>query len=354
MTRLLVVCLVGWGTVSDAQEPWAAVLRASSPEDAQLAERLQGQLSDLPVVLRVSPGPAPSTEATEQWRTAVALAEQGPFRVVIWFHHESEAIVVHVAEPATRRLLVRRVQVETHRRKGRSAAAEAAALIVRSALKALVAGNPVGDVVEEVPEPPALDPPALEPSPPPPAPAPASSAAPTREGWGMSVGWQSTLVGDGPLGQHGARLGVGWEGARLRARVLLLASLPTPLSDEYTRVSLSRHALGAGVDAAVVSTEHFRLGAGLEVGLAGILRDTVALAPGVQAAPLRLTPSLYGAPTLAARWRAGPVALEASLALDVLTTVPTLGYQQQGTFILRNSLWRAQPRFGLAILLGAH
>ncbi|WNG24816.1 hypothetical protein F0U62_12965 [Cystobacter fuscus] len=351
MTRLLVVCvLVGWGTVSDAQEePWAAVLRASSAEDTELAERLQGQLSDLPVVLRVNPGPAPSTEATEQWRTAVSLAEQGPFRVVIWFHHEPEAIVVHVAEPATRRLLVRRVQVETHRRKGRSAAAEAAALIVRSALKALVAGSPVGDVVEEVP-----DPPALEPPPPPPAPAPVSSTAPAREGWGVSVGWQGTLVGAGPLGQHGAQLGVGWEGARLRARVLLLASLPTPLSDEYTRVSLSRHALGAGVDATVVSTEHFRLGAGLEVGFAGHLRDTVALAPGVQASPLRLTPSLYGAPTLAARWRGGPVALEASLALDVLTTVPTLGYLQQGTFILRNSLWRAQPRFGLAILLGTH
>ncbi|MFY0574134.1 hypothetical protein ACN28S_07025 [Cystobacter fuscus] len=119
MTRLLVVCvLVGWGTVSAAQEePWTAVLRASSPEDTELAERLQGQLSDLPVVLRVNPGPAPSTEATEQWRTAVSLAEQGPFRVVIWFHHEPEAIFVHVAEPATRRLLVRRVQVETHRRK---------------------------------------------------------------------------------------------------------------------------------------------------------------------------------------------------------------------------------------------
>ncbi|OJH33874.1 hypothetical protein [Cystobacter ferrugineus] len=349
MTRLLVVCvLVGWGTDSAAQEePWAAMLRASSPEDTELAERLQGQLSDLPVVLRVSPGPAPSTEAAEQWRTAVALAEQGPFRVVIWFHHEPEAIVVHVAEPATRRLLVRRVQVETHQRKGRSAAAEAAALIVRSALKALAAGSPVGDVVEELPEVPV---PALEPSPSPPTPPP----APARAGWGVSVGWQSTLVGDGPLGQHGAQLGMGWEGARLRARVLLLASLPSPLSDEYTRVSLSRHGLGAGVDAAVVSTEHFRLGAGLEVGLAGHLRSTEALAPGVQASAPRLTPSVYGAPTLAARWRAGPVALEANLALDVLTTVPTLGYLQQGTFVVRNSLWRAQPRFGLAILLGAH
>ncbi|MFY0574133.1 hypothetical protein ACN28S_07020 [Cystobacter fuscus] len=32
-------------------------------------------------------------------------------------------------------------------------------MIVRSALKALVAGNPVGDVVEEVPEPPPSSPP---------------------------------------------------------------------------------------------------------------------------------------------------------------------------------------------------
>jgi hypothetical protein len=352
MTRLLLVCvLVGWGTASVAQvDPWAAVLRTSSPDDTELAGRLQGQLSDLPVLLRVSAGPPPGEEAGEQWRAAVEWAEQGAARVVIWFRHEPEAIVVHVAEPATRRLLVRRVQAEARRgRTGRSAAAEAAALIVRSALKALVAGSPVGEVVDVPPELPVP----ISTVEPPPAPPASSARPPVPGGWSVSVGWQSTLVGTGPPGQHGPLLGVGWEEARLRARVLLLASLPTRLSDEYTRVDLSRYALGGGVDVSVVSTEHFRLGAGLEAGLVGFLRGTVALSPGVQAAPPRLIPSLYGAPTLAARLRGGPVALEASLALDVLTAVPTLGYQQQGTFVVRNSLWRMQPRFALTMLLGA-
>lgn len=348
MSRVLFVCLLlGWGTAGAAsEEPWAAVLRTSSPEDTELASRLQGQLSDLPVTLEVRPGPAPGLPPREQWRAVMELAEQGPFRVVIWFRHEPEAILVHVAEPGTRRLLVRRVQAQPGRT-ARSAAAEAAALMVRSALKALVAGTPVGDVVEEAPPPPPVQPP------PPPPPPPPSPPAPAPGGWGVSVGWQLLLAGRGPIVQHGAQLAVGREGRRLRTRAVVLATLPAHLTDEYTRVSLSRYALGGGLDAAVVASEHFRLSLGGEAGATAFWRSTRALVPGVEATASRLTPTLYVAPTVSARWRAGVVGVEAGFALDVLAGVPTLGYQQQQTFVVRNSLWRTQPRFALTLLLGA-
>lgn len=58
-------------------------------------------------------------------------------------------------------------------------------------------------------------------------------------------------------------------------------------------------------------------------------------------------------PELSARWRTGAAALEASISVDVLAGVPTLGYRRGEEFIPRNTLWWAQPRLGLAILVGS-
>ncbi|WP_146210083.1 hypothetical protein [Vitiosangium sp. GDMCC 1.1324] len=324
-------------------------MRTSSPGDEDLASRILGQVSDLPVVLRVSPGPSLGGNDGEQWRTAVELAESLQARVVLWFDREPEAIVLHLAEPATRRLFVRRIQSDERRETlGRSASAEAAALVVRSALKALEAGSQLGEPV--VPEPRVE--PVVTPPPPPVVVPPPEPPAPT-EGWQLGVGWQAAVDGHSPRGQQGPQVAVGWEGRGLRARVLLLASLPARLSDAYTRVTLSRHAAGVAGDAALVSSARFRLGVGLGAGVAGFLRSTEPLQPEVEASPSRLIPALYVAPELSARWRGGPMALEASVGADVLAGVPTLGYHRDGTFIVRNRLWVVQPRFSLSVVLGS-
>lgn len=369
LLRLLLVCvLLGWGTSGEAQTKasWIAVLRTSSPDDEALASRAQGQLSDLPVELRVRPGPAPGPSAVEQWRAAVELAGSESARVVLWFDQEPDAIGVHLAEPATRRLFFRRVRADTRQGgMGRSALSEAAALVVRSALKALEAGRQLGeDVPEELEPPPAPEeePPPLPSAPPPEAPllaeapplGPPASITPIREAeWVLAVGWQAAVDGSSPQGQQGPQVSVGWEAGRLRARVLVLASLPAALLDEHTRVSLSRHTVGGGIGGSVSPTKRLRLGVDLGVGVAGFLRSTVALGPGVIASPARLTLAPYVSPELSARWRSGPVALEASLAVDVLAGVPSLGYLRGEEFIPRAPLWVAQPRFGLAILVGA-
>ncbi|QRK10494.1 hypothetical protein JQX13_10595 [Archangium violaceum] len=351
LIQRVIVCVLVSGSASSAAhaEPWSAVLRTSSPEDEALEGRIRGQISDLPLVLKVDPGPEPGPDAAEQWRAVVALAEHHQARAVIWFSHTPRALVIHIAEPATRRMLVRRLQhQEPPTTLSRSATAETAALVVRSALKALDARLPVGEPVEV----------ALEPEvPPPPTPLPPPAPLPpqNREAspWTLAVGWQASLDGNSPRGQQGLQLGLGWERGWLRARVLLLASLPAHLTDEYTRVSLSRHAASVVVDASPLSTERFRLGAGLGVGVAGFLRSTESLAPAAEASPPRLTPTPYASPELSARWRTGPVALETSVAVDVLAGVPTLTYQRAQSVVVRNRLWGVQPRLGLALVLGS-
>ncbi|WNG41097.1 hypothetical protein F0U61_50900 [Archangium violaceum] len=317
------------------------MLRTSSPEDEALESRIRGQISDLPLVLRVDPGPEPGPNVVEQWRAVVALAERHQARAVIWFSHTQQALILHIAEPATRRMLVRQFQhADPPTTLSRSATAESAALVVRSALKALDARLPVGEPIEVE----------LEPDvPPPPTPSPNREVAP----WTLAVGWQASLDGNSPRGQQGLQVGLGWERGRLRARVLLLASLPAHLTDEYTRVSLSKHAAGVGVDAALLSTERFRLGAGLGAGVAGFLRSTASLVPAAEASPPRLTPTAYVSPELSARWRTGPVALETSVAVDVLAGAPTLTYQRAQSVVVRNQLWGVQPRLGLALVFGS-
>ncbi len=364
MLRLLVVCaFVGWSTAvgAETKAPWVAVLRTSSPEDEALARRVQGQLSDLPVVLRVKPGTAPGSSDAEQWWTAVDLAASESARLALWFSHAPDGITVHIAEPSTQHLFVRRIQADpAGGRLSRSAMAEAAALVVRSAVKALEAGHEVG--VEVKVEPQAPTPPA-EPMPPvalevPPRaelpPAVPISATPLREGaWVLAVGWQVAVDGASPRGQQGPQLVAGWEGRRLRARVLLLPSLPAHLSDAYTRVTLSRHALVVGAGVGLKPAERLRLGADFGAGLVGFHRRSVALRPDVVASPTRFTLAAAVSPELSARWSAGPVALEMSAAVDVMAGVPTLGYTRGDEFLLRNALWVAQPRLGLALLVGA-
>ena len=356
---LLLCLLLGRASAAAPGESWAAVLRTSSPEDEELVGRVRGQLSDLPVVLRVRPAPAPGPSAEEQWRSAEALAAQEQARVVLWFDRPVDGLSIHLADLSTQRLLVRTVPLDARQgRKGRSAAAEAAALVVRSALGALLEGVAVGTPIAETVQPPprpfrALTPPVsatpLVFSEPPSLSPPRLAATPGP--WTLGVGWQAALDGYSPAGQQGVQLGLGWERGALRARGRLLASLPAHRADAYTQVSVSRHAVGAGVEATVLSTPHWRLGAGAGAGVTGFLRSTAALVSEVTASPAHLSVAPYVGPELSTRWLGGPVALEASLALDVLAGVPTFVYQQEGELLVRDRLWVLQPRLGLAMLL---
>ena len=124
---LLVVCvLLGRTAAASPEGAWGVLLSTSAREDEELVGRVRGQVSDLPVVLRVRPGPAPGATPEQQWSAAESLAGHEPIRVVLWFSHLPEEISVHLADLASRRLLVRGVPVGEPGRRGRSAAVEAA------------------------------------------------------------------------------------------------------------------------------------------------------------------------------------------------------------------------------------
>ncbi|MFP2905177.1 hypothetical protein ACLESD_08990 [Pyxidicoccus sp. 3LFB2] len=143
-----VLCVLLGGTAM-ASEPWRAVARVASEEDSALLERVRGQSSDLPVVFVAVPGAALEGAPRARWRAAKQLAARHRARAVLWFLRQGAEVRVHLAEPASRHLFVRSARLEGQPGSLEwSAGAEALALAVRSALRAVDAGTPLGEVVE--------------------------------------------------------------------------------------------------------------------------------------------------------------------------------------------------------------
>ncbi|NOK19132.1 hypothetical protein HMI50_19160, partial [Corallococcus carmarthensis] len=131
---------------------WRAVARVASPEDRALLERVRGQSSDLPVVLEADAGAAMEASPGGAWREAERMALRQDARAVLWFTREGVELRVSVAAPRTGHLFVRAARVEgTPETLTWSVGAEALALTVRSALRAVEAGEPLGEVVAPPP-----------------------------------------------------------------------------------------------------------------------------------------------------------------------------------------------------------
>ncbi|MCP3142581.1 hypothetical protein [Pyxidicoccus xibeiensis] len=335
------------GSPALAAEPWRAVVRVASEEDAALLVRVRGQSSDLPVLLEAVPGPPLDGAAAEQWREAEQLAARQQARAVLWFLRVGPEVRVQVAEPASRHLFVRASRLDG--RPGSlewSVGAEALALAVRSALRAVEAGEPLGEVVEAPPPAPVAE--RVVEVPPAPAPVPTVSAS----RWMLAVGAHASLDGYTSGGHQGLLLGAGWEGRSLRLRLQVLAGLPARLRDARTQVTLGQYSAALWADVPVVSGEALELSAGLGAGVVGFSRATEALAPEVEAEPSRVIPALLVGPELAARWRAGSrLAFEVSLAAELLLGRPALGYAVDGNLVSRGDGWVARPRVGLAMVL---
>lgn len=149
MSFAAAVLLVVLSSSSVAAEPWTAVVRVASDEDTALLVRVRGQSSDLPVRLEVSSG-APLGEFREgPWLAAERLAGRHQARAVLWFVREGSDVRVQVAEFDSRRLFSRAARMgQSPGSLEWSTGAEALALAARSALRAVEAGAPLGDVVE--------------------------------------------------------------------------------------------------------------------------------------------------------------------------------------------------------------
>ncbi|MCY1030944.1 hypothetical protein OV207_05700 [Corallococcus sp. BB11-1] len=336
------------GSPAWAAEAWRAVARVASPEDRALLERVRGQSSDLPVVLTGEDGPALEASPDGAWREAERVAARQDARAVLWFVREGPALRVCVAAPRSGHLFVRSARVEgTPETLTWSVGAEALALAVRSALRAVDAGEPLGEVVAPPPPPPVV---AAPPEPPPP-PAPVAEERPSL-GVFVQGGLHAALDGYHPGGQQGLSLGAGWAGRALRLHAQVLAALPVHLRDAYTDVRLAQGAALVWADVPFGQVGALEGSVGLGAGVAGFWRRTEALGTDVEASPSRLLAAFVVGPAVRAWWRVGSaLALEVALSGELLLGRPRLGYARDGDFVLREDGWSVRPRLGVGMVI---
>ncbi|GMU04080.1 hypothetical protein [Corallococcus caeni] len=380
---------------------WRAVARVASSEDRALLERVRGQSSDLPVVLEAEAGAAMEASPGGAWREAERMAMRQDARAVLWFTRAGAELRVSVAAPRTGHLFLRSARVEgAPETLTWSVGAEALALAVRSALRAVEAGEPLGEVVASPPPPPVVTA-----APAPPAPAPVAKAPPVvpadpvaKAPWGVptdpvakapsgmatdpgakapsgvptapgaeappglpadlmdgafvQVGLHAALDGYHPAGQQGLSVGAGWAGPVLRLRAQVLAALPVHLRDAYTDLRLAQGSALAWVDVPVVKARAWESTVGLGAGVAGFWRRTEARAAEVEPAPSRLLAAFVMGPAVRVAWRVGPaLALEAALSGEVLLGRPRLGYAVDGGFVLREDGASVRPRLGVGMVI---
>lgn len=401
MSFAAAVLLVALSSSSVAAEPWTAVVRVASDEDTSLLVRVRGQSSDLPVRLEVSPG-APLGEFREgPWLAAERLAGRHQARAVLWFVREGSDVRVQVAEFDSRRLFSRAARMgQSPGSLEWSTGAEALALAARSALRAVEAGAPLGDVVEvalpghasngeevgpgddsvvarHIGEVASGDGAALRP---PTSTSPGEAvalaekgaSASAREGvaspreglrpasaeehrahqmW-LSLGGHAALDGYTRTGHQGLVAGVGWQPGQWRLRAQVLASVPTRLRDTRTELTLGQHAASVWAGLPWATAERLDVEAGLGAGAVVFTRRTQALTEEVEAAPPGTMVALLMGPELRARWRMGArVGLEASMAAEVLLGRPELRYAIDGNFVSRGVGWAVRPRLGLVMVV---
>ncbi|ABF88868.1 hypothetical protein MXAN_2928 [Myxococcus xanthus DK 1622] len=395
MSFAAAVLLVVLSSSSVAAEPWTAVVRVASDEDTALLVRVRGQSSDLPVRLEVSSG-APLGEFREgPWLAAERLAGRHQARAVLWFVREGSDVRVQVAEFDSRRLFSRAARMgQSPGSLEWSTGAEALALAARSALRAVEAGAPLGDVVElALPrhtsngegtdtgvghriddaassDGAALGTPSSEGADVALAEAVGSASAregvtspregprlasaeeyPARQMW-LTLGGHAALDGYTRTGHQGVMVGVGLQPGRWRLRAQVLASVPTRLRDARTELTLGQHAASVWAGLPWAASERLDVEAGLGAGAVVFTRRTQALTEEVEAAPPGTMLALLMGPELRARWRMGArVGLEASMAAEVLLGRPELRYAIDGNFVSRGAGWAVRPRLGLAMVV---
>ena len=324
------------------------LVRVDGRADEALHARVRGQASDLDVRLEVRRGTIEGA-LREQIAAAMTLARERGVRAVVWFVTAEREVVVHVLEPGASRVLARRVTAEEPGARGRSAMLEAAAVVVRGALRALAAGGEIGVVVVAAPE--RSEPPA-RPTPAPVAPAPKvlALAPPPVEARPFALEVSGQIVADGAVLHAGLGARLDRRIGRLTVGLCGATGPPAGRDDGRTVVELSRHHAALAVTYALTEGD-VRLELGLAGGVVAYQRSTT-VARNLQATPGRTTVGGLVAPEARLKIRlSGPFALVASAAADVVGGAPELVYETGTGVEVRDRLWVVQPRVGLALTI---
>lgn len=307
------------------------------PHDALIVERLRGQLADVEdIALAIEPG---SAEATLDAQLAAAehLAADRNARVVVWITPRGRALEVAIATPADHRLFVREIPPATE-----STMAEAAAIAIREAVRAIAAGGSIG---VEVPA--ASAPPAPEPHEPPP---PVATAAPTFA-LEASLGWQDALDGGPSRGAQALVQRTSLSRGPWAASLALSLGIPAtwrPAKDVALDVSRS---------GGLLEVERL-VGGGIAVGggAGGLIyhRSTTTAPAGLTATPS--TSTLAFAATAEVSWHvhlAHRLGLVVAAGLDIVAHAPEASLSRDGMVEVAGTIRAAQPRASVALEVGS-
>ena len=354
-----------------------AVVRVAEPEDRGLLARVRGQTSDLDVrLLAVEEAPL-DAGFDAQLATARTLAEAQDATLVIWFARRAARLVVYVADLDADRVLARGIEQGTGQYDA-SAQGEAAALVVRSAVRASLAGAaldtpPAERVAVAAPSPSASTmqaPPAPEPSPPPAPVEPQPTSAPRARGprtraadrrdaprvrrvvpW-LALGAEAGRDGFARIARGALTARLGLQAGRVELGLGGALGLPARRAVPVGAITLARHRAAVFVGLALLTRPTLRVSAELEAGAEfDVLRIDAAI-PSFRASASRSVLALLGANLSAAyapRWTRGRVALVPSLGVVALPARPVLGYRDGAQFVRVRRLHVVEPTARLLI-----
>jgi hypothetical protein len=331
-----VALVVGLPAAAGAQDRLVAVVVVTGGEDGELADRVEGQTSDLDLALVVERR-APGSAAPELGEAA-AIASRHGARVVIWFRRDASSWLVHIAEPSEDREFVRRVAARGDL--ASSATAEGVALVVRGALRALAAGGTIG-VAEPLPAGADL----------------AASVEPSRSSRRAfaAIGWRA--VTSGPAVQHGVAARAGLAAGRWHGDVGTGFFPAVAIDNETATIEVERWSFTAGVgvelgaDPSSDSTG-WRAGFALDGGATRFARVTTSASGVLMATP----PETIWSPTASARARlarrlAGPAWLELAIGAELLMRPPEFGVDSDGDFAVHTRLRLLEPFGALGLVI---
>ena len=328
------------------------VLLVGGPRDAELVTRVEGQVADLDATLERDTTVMPSSPLPVQLVTARRLARTHTADVVVWFVMDRGDVIVHVTDTGGDRVLVRRVEAGGDAM-ATSAAIEAAAVIVRTAVRGLAAGGEIGVTVErELPPDPVVEPP-----PPPTArDEDLGSVRPLRPS--ATVGWSSVLDGESSTGHHGVSARLGVAGGPWRFAVALTHRPAASMESPMATIDVERQTIGIALGLDVAGGAQLRRAArwrlNTEVGFAMTRFGRTTTATGITVEPTAdratWTPTATPAVRIARRLARGAW-LELALGADLVARAPEFGVATPTGFATIGRLWPVEPHAALGVVV---
>lgn len=306
------------------------------PGDPELERRVQGQAADLDWTVEMGPK-TPLSGGAASLRAAERLGDDRNARVVVWLDPAGDGWIVNVVDVERGRLLVREVKPEgSVDDLGRSATLEAAALVVRSALRSLAEGGEIGVVpsgAETASNPTGNESAAAAPLARPVTKGPSGDTVGgidppgskgERESFvAVEAGWRAVWATAGGVPYQGATLQLGWIGLRWFAALGGTWGLPATLQAREARLDIRRHQVAVRTGPRFALSNDWLVSTGLGAGLVAFDRRTVHTAMPFQKTAGATSLSAAIGLAIALHWTPSRhLGLVGSLGADVVPRAP--------------------------------